>query len=65
MGDEIVAGADHPIEMRRNPDTGEDTPYIHVRRGLDALIARAVFYDLAALSATQEVKDEAQFGVDF
>ena len=63
MGDEVVAGPDHQIEMRLNADTGEAAPYIHIRRGLDALIARAVFYDLAALGETRGVDDEAQFGV--
>ena len=63
VGDEVVADKDHAIEMRVNAETGEETPYIHIRRGLDALIARAVFYDLAALGETRDVDGEAQFGV--
>ncbi len=63
VGDEITAGADHGIEMRAGPVSREEAPYIHVRRGLDALIARAVFYDLAALGETREVRGTAQFGV--
>jgi len=64
VGDEVIAGPDHRIEMRRNHDTGEETPYIHVRRGLDALISRAVFYDLAALGETRDVDGATQFGVE-
>ncbi len=70
VGDEITAGPGHAIEMRpvraareNDPVAGEEAPYIHVRRGLGALIARAVFYDLAALGETRDVEGVAQFGV--
>ena len=33
-----------------NAETGEPSPYVHVRRGLEALIARSVFYQLAELA---------------
>lgn len=46
----VVADADHPIRVETDPDTGEPAPYLHVRDGLDALIARSVFYDLVALA---------------
>jgi len=47
-GDMIVAGPDHPLRLR----DGEDGPhpYVEVRRGLDALIARPVYYELASLA---------------
>ncbi len=40
-GDFVVADADHPVFMR------DDKPYVRVRGGLDARIARAPWYDLA------------------
>lgn len=43
----IVAGADHPISVEQDPETGEPSPYIMVRDGLPALILRPVFYALA------------------
>jgi len=54
VGDTVVAGADHPIVVETDPETGEPAPRIHVRAGLEARIVRAVFYDLAEMS---EVRD--------
>lgn len=42
----VRAGGDHPIRVTHDPETGEPSPYIMVRDGLEALISRAVFYDL-------------------
>jgi len=50
VGDETVAGPDNPIRVETNPETGEPAPYVHVRRGLEARIARSVFYELADMS---------------
>ncbi len=61
VGDEVVAGPGHPIEMR-DRDEGR-APYIHVRAGLDARIARSVWYDLVAIGETRETDAEASFGV--
>ncbi len=49
VGDVIEAGADHALRIGGVPD-GEPRPYLHVRRGLEALIARPVFYELAAMA---------------
>ncbi len=45
-GDECVADADHPIRVAVTTATGEPAPYICVRDGLEARIARSVFYEL-------------------
>ncbi|HEY1631674.1 MAG TPA: DUF1285 domain-containing protein [Rhizomicrobium sp.] len=50
VGDETAAGRDNPIRVETNPETGEPAPYIHVRRGLEARIARAVFYQMADMA---------------
>ncbi len=50
VGDETIAGPDNPIRVETDSRTGEPSPYIHVRRGLEALIARSVFYQLADLA---------------
>ena len=50
-GDIVTAGPDHRIEMRTKG--GDQRPYLHVRGGLDALIARPVFYELANLALEQ------------
>ncbi len=44
--DWLTAGPDHPIRVRHDPVTGEPSPYVRVRDGLDALILRPVFYEL-------------------
>lgn len=46
VGDEVEAGPDHPIRVAEG-EGGEPRPYVHVRGGLEALIARPVFYELA------------------
>lgn len=63
VGDAVAAGPDHAIEMRNYPETGEAAPYIHVRAGLWALVARAVYYDLVGLGETRETPAGPQFGV--
>jgi len=49
VGDTVEAGPDNPIRVETGPD-GEPRPYVHVRRGLEALIARPVFYELAEMA---------------
>ena len=49
VGDETVAGSENPIRVETDPVTHEPAPYVHVRRGLEAKISRAVFYQLADL----------------
>lgn len=41
----VTAGPDHPILFKEKP--GGARPYLEVRRGLHALLARPVFYELA------------------
>ena len=62
VGDEVDADAEHPIRVETDPATGEPRPYLMVRRGLEALIARPVFYELVDLA--DERGDEAVLGVE-
>jgi hypothetical protein len=50
VGDEVTADADHAIRVEIDPASGEPRPYLHVRAGLEALIARPVFYDLVEMA---------------
>ncbi|MEE8365034.1 MAG: DUF1285 domain-containing protein [Gammaproteobacteria bacterium] len=50
LGDKIVADSDHPIRVEIDEATGEPRPYIHFRDGLEALISRTAFFDLANAS---------------
>jgi hypothetical protein len=51
MRDHTVAGPDNPIRVERDSETGEPSPYVHVRAGLEALIDRKSFYRLAEIGA--------------
>ncbi len=48
--DTVVADADHPIRVEINDDTGEPSPYIEIRDGLEARMNRAVYYQLADIA---------------
>ena len=58
----VTAGFENPIRVE-TAASGEPSPYIHLRRGLEARIARPVFYELVELAAEERVGDEMQFGV--
>lgn len=61
VGDEVAADAGHPVSYR---ESGKGrAPYVHVRAGLEALISRAVFYDLVAVGETRDIGGEDWFGV--
>lgn len=63
VGDETVAGANHPMRFVIDVATGEPAPYVHVRARLEALINRAVFYDLVELGVEEEHDGATWFGV--
>jgi uncharacterized protein len=45
--DEIVTvGRDHPLRVATDPSSGAPAPYVLVRDGLEARLARPVFYEL-------------------
>lgn len=54
VGDQVVAGADSPLRMARDPETGEPAPYVMVRAGLEALIDRKSFYRLVELGEERD-----------
>ena len=49
VGDHVTAGPEHPIRVTRDPQTGEPSPYVMVRAGLEALIDRKSFYRLVEI----------------
>ena len=50
-GDIVVAGPDHPLRLKEGADGPH--PYVEVRRRLEALIARPVYYELANLALAE------------
>ena len=64
VGDEVEAGPENEIRIEMDAATGEPRPYLHVRRGLDALIARPVFYELVEMAQERETPEGPRLGVE-
>lgn len=47
-GDMVVAGPQHALRFEERDDGPH--PYLHVRGGLEALVARSVYYELAEMA---------------
>jgi hypothetical protein len=56
------AGPDRPLRFARD-GRGALKPYLSVKRNLEALVARAVFYDLVDLGETRRIDGVDMFGV--
>ncbi len=52
MDEWVEAGADHPLRIMHDPDTGAPNPYILVREGLEARLTRSAFYHLVEMAET-------------
>lgn len=62
-GDEVAAGPEHPLRFLREADGGGLKPYLLVRGALEALVTRALAYDLIELGTCETVDGEEMFGV--
>lgn len=58
----VTAGPDNPLRVE-TAASGEPAPYILVRDGLDARLARPVFYELVELGTEEPIGETTQFGV--
>ncbi|HEY1431279.1 MAG TPA: DUF1285 domain-containing protein [Stellaceae bacterium] len=58
----VTAGPDNPLRIE-TATSGEPAPYILVRDGLEARLARPVFYELVELGTEEQVATRTQFGV--
>jgi uncharacterized protein len=58
----VTAGPDNPLRVE-TAASGEPAPYILVRDGLEARLARPVFYELVELGAEEPIGETTQFGV--
>jgi len=63
VDDEATAGPDHPIRVARDPQTGEPSPYVHIRANLEALIDRKSFYRLIDLCTHEMHEGTLWFGL--
>lgn len=63
VGDVVTADAEHAIRVAVRED-GEPRPYLQVRRGLEALISRAVFYELVEMADERDTPDGPRLGIE-
>ncbi len=63
VGDVVAAGPDHALRFVIDPATEGVKPYVHVRDRLEALVSRAVMYDLMALGSHEMIDGASMFVV--
>ncbi|WP_375170036.1 DUF1285 domain-containing protein [Marinobacter sp.] len=63
VGETLVVGQSHPLEVGVYPNTDEPRPIIHVRHGVTARLVTAAFYDLAEHVEERETDAGRVFGV--
>ncbi len=62
LDDIVTAGPSNPLRVETAAN-GEPAPYVLLRDGIAARLARPVFYDLVELGNAEEVEGRTQFGV--
>ncbi len=63
VGDVVTANASHPLRFETVGDDRQLKPYLLVRGRLEALVSRAVMYDLVALGAVIDVDGVEMFAI--
>lgn len=63
VGDVVEAGPEHPLRFVVAGENSELKPYLLIRGRLDALVSRAVMYDLVELGETIEIDGINMFAV--
>jgi len=63
-GDLVIADAAHPIRVDVDAASGQPSPYVRVRRNLDALIQRSAFYHLVELAEPRETDAGTEWVVE-
>ena len=62
--DEVVAADEaHPIRIVEDAGSGEPSPYLMIRDGLEALLSRPVFYRLVDLAVEHKQDGQTALGV--
>jgi len=63
VGDVVEAGPEHPLRFVDEEETGGLKPYLLVRGRLEALVSRAVMYELAGIGEELTVDGRSVFAV--
>ena len=62
VADQVSADAEHPMTVEQLPD-GSLVPFVDVRDGLRAKLARSVYYQMMELLSIEQVENQAWYGV--
>lgn len=63
LDDLVRCGPGHDLRFVPGAREGEVIPYVHVRRGLEARLTRALAFDLAALGEVRDQAGTPMFGI--
>jgi len=63
MAEKVVADERHPLRFEFDEETGEPSPYVMVRDGLEARLVRSVYYQLAELVEEKAISGENWLGL--
>ncbi|KQS99145.1 MULTISPECIES: DUF1285 domain-containing protein [unclassified Rhizobium] len=63
VGDVVEAGPEHELRFVIEGENRELKPYLHVRGRLEALVSRAVMYDLVELGETRTIDSVEMFAI--
>ncbi len=63
LNDWVIMGQKHPLRVATDPASGEPHPYILVRDGLEARVARSAYYHLVEEGQWVRQDGEERFGV--
>lgn len=63
VDDIVTCGPEHPLRFVHEARGGGLKPYLHVRGRLEALVTRALYYDLVELAAPEGAGADAPLGL--
>lgn len=63
LDDIVVIDGDHPLRVETDPESFEPRPYVMIRDGLEALVARSVFYHLVEMAEERDGPGGAELGI--
>jgi len=61
--DQAIADVDHPLRVVVDAVSGEPSPYLLLRGGMEGLLSRSVYYQLADISEARQVDGKEVLGV--
>ncbi len=63
MDEMITVGPAHPLRVEEAQGSGEPSPYVLVRNGLEARLTRSVYYELVAQGWEEDLGGEKVYGL--